>query len=72
MNSSPIVAWSTRTLDDFDNFQITAYEPDQPIAKFQHISIHGGNPATVLHETPGPNVNSVTPKFMSFMRGEQF
>jgi hypothetical protein len=69
MNSSPIVAWSTLMLDDFDNFRITAYEPDQPIAKFQRISIHGGNSATVLHGTPGPNVNSVTPKFTSFMRG---
>jgi hypothetical protein len=69
MNSSPIVAWNTLTLDDFDNFQITAYEPDQPIAKFQRISIHGGNPATVLHGTPGPNVNLVTPKFTSFMCG---
>jgi hypothetical protein len=57
-------------LDDFDHFRITAYEPDQPIAKFQRISIHGGNPATVLPGAPGPNVNSqVTPKFTSFMRG---
>jgi hypothetical protein len=70
VNSSPIVTWSTLTLDDFDNFRITVYKPDQPITKFQHISIHGGNQATVLHGTAGPNVNSqVTPKFTSFMRG---
>jgi hypothetical protein len=40
------------------------------MAKFQRISIHGGNPATILHGTVGPNVNSqVTPKFTSFMHG---
>jgi hypothetical protein len=70
VHSSPIVIWTTLTLNDFDEFRITAYEPDQPIAKFQRISIHGGNPTTVLHGTSGPNVNSqVTPKFTSFMHG---
>jgi hypothetical protein len=69
VNSSHIVAWNTLTLDDCDNFRITAYEPDQPIVKFQRISIHGGNPPTVLNGTPGPNVNSVTPKFTCFMCG---
>jgi hypothetical protein len=66
------VAWNILTLDNFDEFRITTYEPNQPIAKFQCISIHGGNPATVLvhHGTTGLNVNSqVTPKFTNFMRG---
>jgi hypothetical protein len=27
VNSSPIVAWSTLTLADFDNFRIATYEP---------------------------------------------
>ena len=70
VNDSPIVDWVKLTLDDFDTFRITAYEPDQPITKFQRISIHGTSPTTIHTGTPGSNVNSpVTPKFTNFMRG---
>lgn len=68
-NNSPIIDWILVTLDDFNTFQISVYDPNMLIMKFWRISVHG-TPGHAITGNVRLNLSSPsTPKFLNFMQG---